>query len=46
MNLEKWKLIEYLDIMFPKDAGKFKWKSREQLLAIYLKARKGRSNGI
>lgn len=45
MKLERWKLIEYLDIMFPADAGKFKGKCRSQLLAIYLKARKGRSNG-
>ncbi len=46
MNLEKWKLVEYLDIMFPKDAGKFKNKCRSQLLALYLKARKGRSYGV
>ena len=35
-------LIEYLDIMYPKDKGTFKNKGKSQLLAIYLKTRKQR----
>jgi hypothetical protein len=42
MNLAKWKLVEYLDAMFPKDKGTFKNKGRTQLLAIYLSVRKKR----
>ena len=42
MLLTKWKLVEYLDIMFPKDKGTFKLKGKSQLLAIYLKTRKQR----
>ena len=42
MNLQTWKLVEYLDIMFPADAGTFKNKKRKQLMAIYLNTRKKR----
>jgi hypothetical protein len=44
MNLAKWKLVEYLDMMFPKDKGTFKQKERRQLLAIYLNTRNKRLN--
>jgi len=45
MNLQKWKLVEYLDAMFPLDKGTFKNKGKMQLLAIYLSARNKRLNG-